>query len=135
MGSVAVKLLLDTLIRLWSLLDPARITHKVAAELEDLSNELWLSPISIWEFLIHVEKGRIVLKMEPREWIRDVFSKIAFNEAPINREVAIQSRFLQLPLKDPADRFLIATALVFDLTLVTADEGLIRSGSRILANN
>jgi len=42
---------------------------------------------------------------------------------------------LQLSHQDPADRFLIATAVVFDLILVTADERLIRSGNRILANN
>ena len=130
-----MKLLLDTHIWLWSLLDPARITHKVASELEDSTNELWLSPISIWEFLVLVERGRVILKMEPREWIRDVFSRVPFNEAPLNHEVAIQSRFLSLPHQDPADRFLIATALVFDLTLVTADERLIRSGGRILPNN
>jgi len=130
-----MRLLLDTHIWLWSLLDPTRITQKVAIELEEPSNELWLSPISVWEFLILVEKGRVILKTGPREWIRNVFSRVPFIEAPINHEVAIQSRLLQLSHQDPADRFLIATAVVFDLILVTADERLIRSGNRILANN
>jgi PIN domain nuclease of toxin-antitoxin system len=34
---------------------------------------------------------------------------------------------VQLPHRDPADRLLVATARVFDLTLVTADQQLIRA--------
>jgi len=45
----------------------------------------------------------------------------------MNYEVAIQSRAIDLEHRDPADRFLAATALVYDLTLVTADERLLRS--------
>jgi PIN domain nuclease of toxin-antitoxin system len=41
--------------------------------------------------------------------------------------VAIQSRRITLPHQDPADRFLAATAQVYDLTLVTADERLLHS--------
>ena len=47
--------------------------------------------------------------------------------APLNHEVALQSRAIDLEHQDPADRFLVATALVYDLTLVTADERLLRS--------
>jgi PIN domain nuclease of toxin-antitoxin system len=40
-----------------------------------------------------------------------------------------------LPHRDPADRFLAATAQVLDLTLVTADEHLFGcKGVRLLAN-
>jgi PIN domain nuclease of toxin-antitoxin system len=39
-----------------------------------------------------------------------------------NHEVAIQSRRVDLPHRDPADRLLAATAIVYDLTLVTADD-------------
>jgi PIN domain nuclease of toxin-antitoxin system len=39
----------------------------------------------------------------------------------------MQSRAIDLAHQDPADRFLAATALVYDLTLVTADARLLRS--------
>ncbi len=131
-----MRLLLDTHIWLWGLLEPERLTQRVAAELEDPSNELWLSSISIWEVLVLVEKGRVILNTDATAWVRSVISKHPFKEAPVNNEVAIQSRLLTLPYEDPADRFLLATAFVFDLTLVTADERLIHSsGERILANN
>ena len=119
-----MRLLLDTHILLWSLLEPHHLVKRVAIELESPDNELWLSPISTWEILILVEKGRVILNSDPGTWIRSVFNKIPFKEAPINHEVAIESRLANLPHQDPADRFLAGTSIVYNLTLVTADERL-----------
>ena len=131
-----MKLLLDTHSLLWSLLEPSQLNQAVSDELENPSNELWLSPISTWELLILVEKGRVRLNIEPARWIRSVLNKIPFKEAPFNYEVAIQSRQVQLPHQDPVDRFLVATARIFGLTLITADERLIASKEiPVLANN
>ena len=57
-----MKLLLDTHILLWGLLEPERLNRRVAAELQDPQNEIWLSPINVWEIMILAEKGRIVLE-------------------------------------------------------------------------
>ena len=122
-----MKLLLDTHILLWSLLDPTNLSKEVAAALENRSNELWLSPISIWEVILLVERGRVVLTTDPITWLRRVFKRIPFKEAPINHEVAFHSRTVDLPHQDPADRFLAATALVYGLTLVTADDRILLS--------
>ncbi|GIX47756.1 MAG: ribonuclease VapC [Candidatus Tectimicrobiota bacterium] len=124
-----MRLLLDTHIFLWSLLEPERLSRRVATALEDPGNELWLSPIVIWEVLILAEKGRVVLEPDAVAWVRRALQTIPFREAPLTHEVAIQSRFVALPHQDPADRFLAATALVYDLTLVTADERLLRAPS------
>jgi PIN domain nuclease of toxin-antitoxin system len=130
-----VKLLLDTHVWLWSLLDPAQLTARVRSALEDPATELWLSPITTWEVLVLAEKGRLVLELDPVRWVREVFKKVHFREAPLTHEVALRSRALDVPHQDPADRFLAATAAVYELTLVTADERLL--GSRmysVLAN-
>ncbi len=121
-----MKFLLDTHIWLWSLLEPRRLTQPVASALEDITSELWISPISVWELLILVEKGRVLLDSAPMEWLQRVFEQIPFREAALSFDVAIESRRLNLPHQDPADRFLAATAKVYDLTLVTADERLIQ---------
>jgi predicted nucleic acid-binding protein len=56
-------------------------------------------------------------------------------EVPMTGEVACELRFTILGYRDPVDRFLVATAKVYDLTLVTADERLMRvPGIRVLAN-
>lgn len=122
-----MKLLLDTHIVLWSLLEPARLTTRVAAELENPANDLWVSPLSIWEILVLAEKGRVILEPDPLTWIRKVFQTIPFKEALLNHEIAIQSRLITLPHRDPIDRFLAATAVVYSLTLTTADEHLLHA--------
>jgi PIN domain nuclease of toxin-antitoxin system len=122
-----MKLLLDTHIFLWSLLEPNRLTQRVASELENPANEICISPITTWEVLVLAEKGRIFLDPDPVTWIRKVYMAIPFKEAPLNHEVAIQSRLINLPDRDPGDRFLVATARVYAMTLITADERLLRS--------
>ena len=120
-----MKLLLDTHVILWSAAEPEKLPSKIAEELEKELNELWFSPISVWEILLLAEKGRVVIKADHEKTIRKMFKKLPFREAVINQEEAIQSRKINLPHQDPADRFLAATAIVYDLTLVTADRRLI----------
>jgi PIN domain nuclease of toxin-antitoxin system len=120
-----MRLLLDTHIWLWSMAEPSRIIRRVSKELEDAENEIWLSPVSIWELLVLARKRRIELDTEPVTWIRTALAEVSFKEAALTHEVAVQSVSVDLPHADPADRFIAATALVYDLTLVTGDERLL----------
>jgi len=128
MGSPAlVNLLLDTHIFLWSLLEPSRLTTRVAAELENPDNHLWISPLTSWEVLVLADKGRVSLDPTAAEWLRKVFRTVPFKEAPLTHEIALHSRSVSLTHEDPVDRFLAATAIVHESTLVTADERLLRA--------
>ena len=130
-----MKLLLDTHIWLWSLAAPENLTPRVRAELESPDNERWLSPISTWELMILIERRRVVVDGDSTMWVRDVLKRIPFREAALTHEVAVVSRTIKLPHQDPADRFLAASAKVYELTLVTADERLINSVEfSVLAN-
>jgi len=122
-----LRLLLDTHIWLWSLIQPERLGKRTGDELRDQKNELWLSPVSTWEALVLHDKGRVYLASDAREWIRR--NTTPFREAPLTHEIAVASQFLRLAHRDPADRFLAATALVLDLTLVTADANLLGLGA------
>ena len=121
-----MRLLLDTHIWLWSLSEPHLLSPRVARELTDGDNEIWISPVSVWEILTLARKGRVALDGKPESWVREALVKAPLREAGLNHEVAIRSMALHLPHWDPADRFIAATAIVFDLTLVTADERLLR---------
>ncbi len=127
-----MKLLLDTHIWLWGLLEPSRLGPRTLSELRDTANEIWLSPISTWEALLLHAKGKIHLSVNLAEWIAE--STAGIREAPLTHEIALVAQ--QLPLhQDPADRFLAATAQVLGLTLVTADERLLGLRNiRTLAN-
>lgn len=121
-----MRLLLDTHIWLWSLQSPASLGKRVRHELRNPANELWLSPISTWEALTLAAKGRIQLPGNLSEWV--ALATAPFREAPLTHEIALAAQQLSLSHKDPADRFLAATAQVLDLTLVTADVRLLGLG-------
>ena len=130
-----MKLLLDTHIWLWSALEPGRLTARVAEALGSSSNELWVSPISSWEIVLLARKGRIELTCEAVAWIRESMDRAGLREAPLTNAVVLEGCTLPLPHDDPADRFLAATARVYDLVLATADRRLLGlAGIETLAN-
>jgi len=130
-----MKLLLDTHIWLWSVLAPKRLSPRVRRALRDRRNELWLSPISVWELTILSTKGRIALNEEVSTWVPKAIAAGSLREAPLTNEIALESANLQMPHRDPADYLLAATARVLDLTLVTADKRLLDSRQcPVLAN-
>ena len=115
-----MKLLLDTHIWIWGLRDPGRLSEQVRNALRaDEENELWLSSISTWEALTLRAKGRISLPEDVGTWLSLATQRM--REAPLTHEIALAAHRLKWEHRDPADRFLVATAQVLDLVLVTAD--------------
>ncbi|HTR24918.1 MAG TPA: type II toxin-antitoxin system VapC family toxin [Terriglobales bacterium] len=130
-----MKLLLDTHIWIWSAIEPRRLSGRVLRALSNQQNELWLSPISVWELVMLTEKGRIELDEDVLPWTRRTMEELRLQEAPLTIEVALATSNLNLPHSDPSDRLIAAATKVFDLTLVTADEKLIAAPNiKILAN-
>jgi PIN domain nuclease of toxin-antitoxin system len=79
-------------------------------------------------------KGRLTPKEGLDAWISAALRRVPFREAPLTHEVALASDAVILPHRDPADTFLAATAKVYDLTLVTADDNLLKGkGYSVLA--
>jgi PIN domain nuclease of toxin-antitoxin system len=120
-----LNLLLDTHIWIWSKGNPARLSKRVEAELSNPANELWLSPVSVWEALTLMQKGRVRME-NPFAWVETAAEQM--REAPLTQEIVRIGMALPLPQADPADRFLAGTAKVLKLTLVTADQRLLGLG-------
>lgn len=120
-----MRLLLDTHIWLWAVGEPHRLGRRVLRELAAPGNEVWLSPVSLWEALLLVRKGRIRVATDLSQWLEASASKV--REAVLTHEIVAVADQLQMH-PDPADRFLAATAKVLGLTLVTADVRLLGLG-------
>ena len=130
-----MKLLLDTHIWLWSQGSPAQLAPRIRAELANPRNELWLSPLSIWEVLLLADKKRIILDEPAGRWVVHALDNSPLREASLTNEVAVETTNIKMQHRDPVDRFLAATARVFDLILITADKRLISAkGFSKLAN-
>lgn len=130
-----MRLLLDTHIWIWNYTAPEKLTSEVAREMLNPNNERHLSPVSIWEVAVLLEKRRISLNQDFRVWADESIKDLQLQEAPVSWEVAHELRYTSLGHRDPADRFLVATAKVYELTLVTADERLMKvPGLNVLPN-
>jgi PIN domain nuclease of toxin-antitoxin system len=120
-----VKLLLDTHVWLWRLLDPGRLSDEAERAVADRDSTLYLSSVSTWETLALARKGRLSLKPSPTEWVLDSLRRTAPRTVPLTHGIALRSEALDgFASADPADRFLVASALEHELTLVTADEAM-----------
>jgi PIN domain nuclease of toxin-antitoxin system len=128
-----LKLLLDTHIWLWLFDSPGRLGSQTFELLSSEENELWLSPISMWEALTLQSKGRIRFSEDVALWVKHATAGV--KEAVLTIEIAAAARDLPLH-QDPSDRMIAATALVLGLTLVTADERLLQlKNIKTLANS
>ncbi len=120
-----MTLLLDTHAVLWfTLEDPAmgkRSRSLAGQALED--GRLAVSSISFWEIALLVDKGRLQTDL-PIPELRSQLLDTGIAELPLTGEIALLSSTLDLH-PDPADRFIAATAILHQATLVTADTRLL----------
>ncbi len=117
-----MRLLLDTHVWLWRLLAPERLSADAERAVADRESNVHLSPISAWETLVLARKGRLSLRPSPAAWVVDALRRTALTAAPLSHDIALRSEALDgFASADPADRFLVATALEHDFVLVTAD--------------
>lgn len=128
MGSPALsEFLLDTHVWFWYLIGSDRLPERFRQLIDSTPEACWLSPISCWELGVLAERGRVRIDVPYRDWVSQAHEHLPVREAPLNLKIALTALEVDLPHRDPADRFLAATAQVFELALVTVDERLLRA--------
>jgi PIN domain nuclease of toxin-antitoxin system len=122
-----MTLLLDTHVWVWRLLEPDRLSARAAKTLSSSEHAVHLSPISVWETLVLVRRKRLRLEPNAHQWVRQALKRSPVTMAPVTHDVAMRSEALDgFKARDPADRFLVATAIEHNFVLVTADEAMRR---------
>ena len=81
----------------------------------------YVSPISLWEIALKVKSGNLVISGEPETFFKDAVENYDLTVLPLSLEVMAKSVNLPEIHKDPADRFIIASALLNGLPVVTTD--------------
>jgi PIN domain nuclease of toxin-antitoxin system len=95
-------------------------SQAIEHELED--GQICVSSISAWELSMLVAKGRVALSMDVAEWLAYIGSIESVTFVQVDNEIAVKSTELPGDFhKDPADRFIVATARKLAAPLVTAD--------------
>jgi len=125
-------ILLDTHAAIWILRNDAALGKKardVAVAAAD-DGQLAISAISFWEIALLIAKGRLRSLDDPSE-TRALMIRAGIQEIPLTGEIAILAVQLDALHGDPADRFIAATAITHDATLMTADETLLNWRSKV----
>jgi PIN domain nuclease of toxin-antitoxin system len=115
---------IDTHIWIWLNSAPERIAR---AALEHLGHEtdIGLSPVSIYETMLALDKGRIVSHLTPERLVRRWLRPGVVSIIPLQEDMTIASRTLPFQHQDPFDRIIAATAVHLKAPLMTADRDLL----------
>ncbi len=115
-----MRLLLDTNILLWALIEPAKLKPDIRAILEDPAHEILFSAASVWEMSIKAALGRADFQVSPARIVTEALAS-GFVELPVRSEAALKVAALPQHHRDPFDRLLVAQAMTEPAILYTAD--------------
>ncbi len=127
-----MTLLLDTHILVWLLEEDNRLHPESISEI-DLSSdagELFVSAVSFWELGLLEAAGRVQLNVPFADWLQRAKARTGMVVSPLSENIAYDGTRLPGDFhRDPADRFIVATARALDATLVTRDRRILRYGN------
>jgi PIN domain nuclease of toxin-antitoxin system len=117
-----LRVLLDTNVLLIWLGDTARVTPSMRAVMLSTKNDIYYSPLSIWECRIKAAKGALQVDDDLLEIVKGK----DFKELPFLSAHADETKNLPPIHQDPFDRGLIGQAKVEGMTLLSTDSLLTR---------
>ncbi|MFZ9229137.1 MAG: type II toxin-antitoxin system VapC family toxin [Prochlorococcaceae cyanobacterium] len=116
-----MKLLLDTHVLLWAVLEPAKLSELQRAALEESSTQLLVSAASAWEIATKWRLGKLNHAAAVVHNYTQALNGLAAHEIPISGDVARRAGLLDVEHRDPFDRLLAAQAMTSDLVLASQD--------------
>lgn len=124
-------LLLDTHAFLWHVMGlqgafGVAAKHEIATA--DADRRLYIAAITLWEIAMLADRQRIRIPRPTARWLQDAVRQTGVHVIPLDTEVAGTSGSLDMH-GDPADRLIVASALVHRHTLCTQDEKILAFAS------
>jgi PIN domain nuclease of toxin-antitoxin system len=121
-----MRLLLDAMSAIWAGLSPDRLPPTVRDALNDPSNEVFLSSVTVWELAIKVGLGKLELEPDVRSFVTSLRTTLVARDLSITRRHALGVADLPHHHRDPFDRLLVSQARLEGLVLVTNDPLIVR---------
>ena len=116
-----MKLLLDTHIFLWFVSGNNRLPDNFRDAIQDPSNEVHLSVVSLWEIIVKYQLGKLPLPQSPESYIPRQRQRHSIASLPLDEASVTQLATLPSLHRDPFDRMMICQALEHQMTIVTVD--------------
>ncbi|TFW23417.1 type II toxin-antitoxin system VapC family toxin [Duganella callida] len=117
-------ILLDTHALVWWVEFSPRLsnTARQAIATERQSGRIGISAFSCWQIALLVSRGKLSISNEINTWLAaiEALNRICF--IPVDHAIAVRSVYLPAGLHDdPADRIIVATAMMKNIPIVTVD--------------
>ncbi len=124
-----MRVLLDTQIVLWWMMEDRRLPKEAEKLIKDADNTVFVSAASVWEVAIKAILGQI--DTDPFA-IEATIGPSGFVELPTTGKHAAEVSKLPSHHRDPFDRILVAQSLVEPMRLLTTDRVLAQYGEMVL---
>ncbi len=126
-----MRLLLDTQVLIWTLLQPNRLLATTQEAIEDGANDVFVSIASPWEIAIKKSRGNL----DPPDDLEVQLAEKRFSLLPISLSHTRAIESLPHHHGDPFDRMLVAQAQTNGLTIVTSDHKIARYQVAVMRAN
>lgn len=114
------RVLLDTCALIWLATGDRKLSPAARETIQD-ADFLCFSSISIWEIARKAKKGELEIPVTPAKFADMLVKRYGMEELPLDIAVMLRASALPEIHKDPADRFIIAAAMLNDCVVVTGD--------------
>jgi PIN domain nuclease of toxin-antitoxin system len=116
-------IILDTHIWIWWVDENPKLSSQNLEIIQaNRGNGLGISIISCWEVAKLVEKGRLSFECSVEEWLELALGYPGVELLDLNLSIILQSTRLTGFHNDPADQIIVATAKVYNTSLLTQDQ-------------
>ena len=122
---------LDTSTLIFWTVAPGRLSN-IADQTIINADRICLSAISIWEIGLKVKRGKLDLPVSIREFTENLERTDRLEILSVDVPTWIQNLELVWDHRDPADRTIVATAVLNDCPLVTSDATILDFYSRAI---
>lgn len=127
-----MRVLIDTHVFLWALMEPERLSRVATDVLSDPSTTLVVSSASAWEIATKHRLGRLDGASPVVHGYYAHLERLGAEELTIRADHALLAGSLDGEHRDPFDRMLAAQALIETIPIVTGDEAISGLGASTL---
>ena len=115
-------ILLDTCALLWWTVEPEALSTAARKKAKTFPREgCAISSITVWEIGIKINKGKLDIQMTLDEYVKRICRIDYLTIIPVNEHIWLRNILLEWENRDPADRTIVATALLHNLPVMTKD--------------
>jgi len=124
-------MILDTCALLWLSHDQRNLTSATLRKMEE-SPVLYISAITGFEIGLKYRAGKLQLPLPPTEWLQGILEHHDIAVIGLDMETCLKATELPPIHRDPCDRFIIATAMLKKMAVVTTDSRFAEYGVEVM---